>query len=591
MRRLVVLGALGLVACGFDVTGPPPGQVIRDDTAADFMASGSTLDGVEIADAGLITPLGWVTGAALAKGANSELFQDPTTVDWGTLDANTPAGTAFAAPIGDYGNGAPSGVGLAQTDDFTVWIAGEIWLEAGTHTFQLSADDNGLLDLAPEGGAFTRVVTAQWFQGAQMGTYTAGADGWYAIHMAMSEGNGQASYVLEHQPPGAAALAPLDPDRLRAPVASARGVVADAFDDFYLVRPVGRSLLAAPLLDQQYGTTVPSDTGITASTLYSFHWAAQVRVDVGGDYAFQLDTDDGQRLRVDGALVLDAFTNISEKNTTSPIQLDPGWHDFVIDYTQYAASAHATLHVASGPDLAGGPFPLDRVRPIVPRADRVGGDSSATQLQLPQGGTVTYTLAPPVPAGATVDGVDVEYTTSVQHTRDLQISVIGPDGSRAIVRPHNDVDHTGASIERRTTHGLDGKPAAGPWQLEFVDASGNDNGNVRDGALTVHYTGGRAPLAPAASYDSQVHDLGATATIDEVTYGASAPPGAGVAVRLRTGDTAEGLMAQPWSDPIVSGAPPIVAPGRFVQYRVELTSDGDHSAAFDWIELVYRATS
>jgi hypothetical protein len=591
MRWLASLSAMGLVACGFDTGGLPPGHVLRDDTAADFQATGSSLEQAEIADTGLISPIAYVTGAALAKGANSELFQDPTKVDWTTLDAATPARVALAAPLGTVGNGAPAGVGIAQNDNWTVWIAGEVWLEAGTHTFALTADDNGVVDVAPApGAAYQRVVTSQWFQPEQTGTFTAPADGWYPVHLAWSESSGAASFVLRHQPPGGALL-PFDADRLRVAVGAQRGLVADAFDDFYLVRPVARSLFATPMLDQDFGTAVPADSGITASSSYSFHWAAQIRIDTGGDYAFALDTDDGSRLRVDGQVAIDALTSTSQNNTSPVIHLDPGWHDVVIDYTQLQAAAHARFHVASGPDLAGGPFPLDRVRPVVPRTDRVGGASDDTDLNFAAGGTAFYTLSPPIPAGATVAGVDAVYTTNVQHSRDLQITIIAPDGTRAIVRPQGDVDHGGASVERRTTHLLDGKPASGPWQVEVIDKSGQDGGSMRDAAITVHYVGGHAPIAVTSAYQSAVRDLGMPSRIDDVSYSATVPDGTHVAVRLRTGASPEDLMAQPWSDPAVSGSPPLVGAGQFVQYRVEMTSDGDHSPSFDWIELVYRATN
>ncbi len=591
MRRPLSLAALvTLAACGFDGSGLPAGSVIRDDTSADFSAQGSTLDGVEVRG-GLISPAAWITGAGLVKGANSELFTDPSTVDWNTLDANTAARVALSAPLGDYGGGAPPGVGITQTDGFTWWLSGEVWLEAGLHQFSLAADDNGIVDLAQPGGTFTRVASAQWFSGAGTGTFSAPTDGWYPIHMAMSEGNGNASYQLQHQPPGATGLAPFDTDRLRASATSQQGIVADAFDDFYLVRPVGRSLFATSLLEQDFGAATPTDSGITASPGYSFHWAAQVRVDVGGDYALTLDTADGARLRLDGALVLDNLTGNQETHTTPSMHLDPGWHDVVIDFTSYSGAAHAKLHVASGPDLVGGPFPPDRVRPVIPRVDRVAGTHDDNDLAWQQGGTVSYMLAPPIPPGAIVDGVDVEYTLIAGHARDLEVDVIAPDLTVAAVRPPNGTDRTGGFVERYTTHALDGKNAAGTWQIQVTDKSGVDGGTTKDSAITVHYTGGHAPIAAMSAYESAPHDLGGPSRLDEVDYSASTPPGTSVVVRLRTGTSADDLMAQPWSDPVTSGQPPIVGAGQLVQYRVELTSDGDHSPSLDWIELVYRATN
>lgn len=590
LASLSALGPLALIACGFDPSGLPPGHVLRDDTTADFQMSGAALDEAEIADPGLISPVAYVTGAALVKGANSELFQDPTKVDWNTLDASTPARVALAVPLGNAGDKAPTGVGVTQGDNWTVWLAGDLWLEAGTHTFDLTADDNGLLDLAPAAGAtYQRVVTAQWFQGDQTGTFTAPADGWYPVRIAWSESSGMAQYTLRHQPPGGT-LAPIDPDRFRVAVGAQRGLVADAFDHYYLVGPVGRSLMTGALLDQDFGTALPADTGITQALRYSFHWAGQFRIAVGGDYTLELDTDDGHRLRLDGDVLIDHLVAKAQDDRTSPLHLDAGWHDVVIDYTQAGAAAHARLRVVSGPDLAGASFPADRVRPVVPRNDRIAGGRDDTSLSFAAGGTVTRTFAPPIPPGATVIGLDLDYTISAQHVQDLQVAVIAPDGTTAVVRAPGAIDSTTAIDEQRTTHVLDGKAAAGTWKLQVTDASGTDAGNSRQAALTIHYVGGHAPIATTATYESAIRDLGETSRIDDVSFSAPTPTGTAVAVRLRTGASPEELMAQPWSDPAISGSPAIVAAGEFVQYRVELSSDGDHSPTFDWIQLVYRET-
>jgi hypothetical protein len=190
-----------------------------------------------------------------------------------------------------------------------------------------------------------------------------------------------------------------------------------------------------------------------------------------------------------------------------------------------------------------------------------------------------------------VDGIDVAYTVAVNAMRDLEISVVAPDGTPAIVRPQGDTNHSGTTMERRTTHALDGKAAAGTWHITLRDAGGQNGAGAKGGLLAIHYTGGHAPIVTSAAYESAPHDLGMTSHVDEVDFSAATPPGTSIVVRLRTGSSADELMAQPWSDPVTSGQPPIVGAGQLVQYRVELTSDGDHSPSFDWIELVYRATS
>jgi subtilisin-like proprotein convertase family protein len=589
MRWPALLFALGAAACTFDRGGLPAAHLLRDDTAADFTADGATFDHTEVSAAGLITPAAFTTGALLTRGANSELFTDPKTADWASLDGRGNARIALGLPLGDWAGAGPIGVGITSNDKFTLWLEGEIWLEAGSHSFQMEADDVGFLDIAPTaGGAFTRVVTAKWDGGTGTGSFAAPADGWYAIHIAQSEDNGWAHLLVRHQPPGGA-VAPLDADRLRVATGALRGLVTDAFDQPNMFSPASRTLLAAGALDQDFGSKAPDDAGLDKASTYSLHWAAQVRIDVAGDYAFATDTTDGHRVRVDGVLVLDHLVAGKQTYTSNPVHLDAGWHDLSIDYMRAgAASAYARLQVASGPELAGQPFPLDRVRPVVPRADRVAGASDDNSLAWAPGGTVTHTLTPPIPAGAVVVGLEVKYLITTAHSRDLQTTLITPDGTRLVMRAQGDTDHNGAVVEIRPTHKLDGKPASGSWKVEVADESGQNTGTTGSAALTVHNTGGRPPIATSATYVSPVHDLGEPSQIDGVSAGATTPDGTALAIRVRTGASQDELQARAWSDPVAPGAPPIVPAGRFVQYKVELSSDGDRSAALDWVQLVYR---
>jgi hypothetical protein len=589
MRTARWLGCCAIVSagCAFDPSGPIAAQAFRDDTAADFGAPGAITSDLTIEADGHLAPIAYVTGAVIARGANTQLFGTIATASWDAVASAPAAGTALAAPMGAFGARAPAGLGITKTDGFTAWLEGEVWLEAGVHGFDLYADDVGFLELAPATGAFTRVVTAAWPTKVS-GSFTAATAGWYRLRAAYTDGTGDAAFQLDHTPPGASAAARFDLDRLRVPVGDLQGLVTDAFDDALFLRPVGRALLAGDALDLDFANKIPDDSGITAADTWSLHWAGQVRIDRAGDYKLMLDTDDGQRLRVDGALVLDKPSTESEIATTPALALDPGWHDLVIEETQNVQSAHARLRVASGPDLTGGPFPRAHLRPVIPRTDRVTGAADDTDLYFSANGRVSYTFKPDLPAGATVVGIDVGYTINHPHLRDLAVTVRAPDGSTTDIRPAGDVDRMGVTNERRTTHALDGKPAAGAWNIDVKDTAGKDGGNTRDAAISIHYRGGRAPIPPLAAYESAVRDLGATSAIEHVVVTATAAAGSAAIVRVRTCAAPEACAAAPWSDPVASDAPPAVAPGRYLQYRVELTSDGDRAASVDAVEVFYR---
>ncbi len=577
--------AIVSAGCAFDPSGQTASLKFRDDTASDFRVADTVTGDLTIRDDGRLEPIAYVTGAVVARGTSTQRFTTVANASWDTLGA--PSGTALAAPMGAFGGKAPSGLGLTTADGFTAWLEGDVWLEAGVHGFDLYADDVGFLELAPGNDQFARVITAAW-PNKTSGSFTAPYAGWYQLRAAYSDGTGDAAFQLDHTPPGTNAAARFDLDRLRVPVDDRQGLVTDAFDDALFLRPVGRALLADDALDLDFTNKAPVDSGITAPDTWSLHWAGQVRIDRAGDYKLTLDTDDGHRLRLDGELVLDKPTTDSEVETTPALPLEVGWHDLVIEETQNAQSAHARLRVAAGPDLTGGPFPLARLRPVIPRTDRVAGAADDTDLYFNANGSVSYTFTPVVPPGATVVGVDVGYTINHPHLRDLAVTVRAPDGRAVDIRPAGDVDRGGTTNERRSTHALDGALAAGAWKFEVKDTANKDGGNTRDAAISIHYRGGRPPIAPLAFYDSGVRDLGATSVIERVVVTATTPPGSAAVIRLRTCATPEACTTAAWSEPIAPDAPPDVAPARYLEYRVELTSDGDRAASVDAVEVLYR---
>jgi hypothetical protein len=95
-------------------------------------------------------------------------------------------------------------------------------------------------------------------------------------------------------------------------------------------------------------------------------------------------------------------------------------------------------------------------------------------------------------------------------------------------------------------------------------------------------------IARAASYTSMVRDLGANVkAIGAVHVGARVPAGAGVAVRLRGCDAPEACAAEPWSPPRADGESVGLPARRYLQYRVELTSNGEREPEVDWVEVSY----
>ncbi len=111
-------------------------------------------------------------------------------------------------------------------------------------------------------------------------------------------------------------------------------------------------------------------------------------------------------------------------------------------------------------------------------------------------------------------------------------------------------------------------------------------GEITAAFITLVYDGGVAPFALSSRYESAVRDLGDAVAFERVAWtvrGSSANEA--IKVSLRTCDTMD-CSAEPYIE-VTNSTVPDVAPKRFAQYLVEITSDGDVSPALDAFELRY----
>jgi subtilisin-like proprotein convertase family protein len=563
----------------------------EDTTPADF-GSGALTD-VVVEAWGAIAPRAYYTGGLRVRGNDTATFTNAATATWAGVEAGI--FTSAAAPgrsiAVDWTTATPAGVGLTAGDDFTLGYDGEIYLEGGTWTFHVLADDHAFLELAPIGSTgFTRVASAN--VGAEAtGTFVASADGWYPVRLGYCERTGSAALRVEMRGPTIATRAPVPRHRLRFAASGMDGLAVAAFDDSRMLGDTQTTIDRAMPAARNYGTAAPADLGITAADDFSVRWTGQLRIDVGGDYVFRYVTDDGQRLWIDGALVQDFFDATPHDTMTSPIALDPGWHDLVVDLSESVATAQATLSVVSGPDLVGASLPAARLRPVEARSERHDSGVDRTDRAIPDAGQVDSIIAIDAPPGAKTHGIDVSWTFDHGYRGDLELILIAPDGSQTVVRDHVGGAATGTVTERVHVTALDETTASGVWRLRARDTVSLDTGTLRDFQLTVHHRAGRPPIAPTASFVSTVKDLGDMVTA-YTSFSWQARMGAGTTIKVyvRSGDTLDAALAAPWSTPLVDpagGSPPVVA-RRYFQYRIDFESDGDGTAMVDSVRLDTR---
>lgn len=568
-------------------------HALVDDTAADFQSGAASLAEATVESWGAIAPVAYYTGGLLHRGSDTGVLSS-SGASWGDLAAMPPtAKTAIAWTIGaNWGAGTPSSVGLSHGDDWSQWWEGEVLLDAGTWTFTLLVDQHGFVELAPSGSsAYSRVVAADW-PNQTTASFEAAASGWHPIRIAMSEGQGNAQIDLRLAGPGVASQ-PIPRHRLRARVDHVAGMAMAAFDDSRGVGSVATTIDATGPANVSWGSGSPADVGLSSPELFSVRWTGQLRIDVAGDYVFRYATDDGQRLWVNGTRVLNSWHDTVANSVTSPIALTPGWHDLVIDVSEHVGAAAANLRVESGPELAGSALPVARLRPVEARSQRIATAVNRTDLAIPDNGSVTSTMVVAAPAEARVSAVDVNFLATHSYHGDLQFRLIAPNGAEVILRQNEGDSRSGALEGRYTTAALAGAPVAGTWMLRVSDTTGRDTGSLLDVAVTPQFAGGEAPIPALAVYESTVRELaGPVQAIDTVSWTARLPAGSAVALRLRTCPTPEECASATWSDPVTtSGQAPSIQLHRYLQYRVEMTSNGDRPPAVDSVRIDYRAAS
>ena len=213
------------------------------------------------------------------------------------------------------------------------------------------------------------------------------------------------------------------------------------------------------------------------------------------------------------------------------------------------------LSVASGPELAGQTLPLDRLRPVEGRSERYEAGVDRTDRAIPdQNQAPDSAITVAAPANAVVTGVDVSYSFTHSYWGDLEVRLIAPNGTTAVIRPRTGGNTSGIETQRLFRLDFNGAPVAGTWILRVNDLAASDSGTVLDFQVTPHYVGGEPPIALTSAYESPVRDLGSgIAAFTRVSWVERVPAGANVIVKLRTCEAAAACAAEPWgtelSDP------------------------------------------
>jgi len=337
---------------------------------------------------------------------------------------------------------------------------------------------------------------------------------------------------------------------------------------------------------------------------WSARYATQLYVAQPGSYTLRVTSDDGHQVWFGGMTRSQnwAFNSgMPGANSTVSANLDAGWNDVIVDYNQLTGSRELQVQLTGG--ALNADIPRALLRPVEPAFDRLAFGADDTSHVVQDGGGPgnpgTAVLKVDAYAGSTqetVTAIDVNYEANSPHWNELRIDLESPTQRVTIangggVANGDSIGQTSIAAGTGGTLGsLLGGPASGTWKLHVYDVqNAGGSSTLKSARLTLHTTGGPDKIARTASWTSPVIDATSKViAIDDVTWKARVPDGAGVQVRLRGCQQSDCSDDPAWSAPVTSGVPFAIVPARYVQLRAELASDGSREPELQSLAVMFR---
>lgn len=616
-RAYLVLLAAG---CGFHSPDGAPQQVpdggVPDRhlfTPAE-LAAGQLVDMTFDAPHGALTPNAYTYGGLVAHGKKGIKLWSHGATSWGMLSTVVSSGAGLWA--GErLGNGSLLDyLGVVNDQTMTLWLEGEVWLDrTSSEVFGLDADDVAFVELARPGTtSYARVIENN--PAMPSVSVPTPQTGWYPIRIGFANGDGVFSFLFTHSDSGGA-TGPWTRDRLRARTSELGGALRTVFGRQILAGglPLAGGQVAPPVQHFEQNDLVPTalqgpPQGAPADDDdWSARYVAQLHVSTPGAYLLQIDSDDGNRGRLGDARGTSHWKRddgFATARTIVPAMLGAGWNDLVVDYNQVGGNSSLRVRI-QGPDFpALREIPRDQLRPVEPSDDRLALGVDGSSYTVPENGgagnpaTATMTVAGYTAAAGgaeTVDSIDVTYEINSPHWDQIGVDLETPDGTRVQIRNKDAGLGNGDKTAQLTIpstapaplSGLLAGPVNGAWKLRVYDEPGGANASsLLDARLTLHTRGGPEKIARTSSWTSPVINAGtAVFAVDRVTWTERLPPG--VHVRVRTCAQADCSDAS-WPDPVSQGTAFSVTRGRYLQLKVEMTSDGVLAPELDGLDIAFR---
>ncbi|HEX4421581.1 MAG TPA: proprotein convertase P-domain-containing protein [Kofleriaceae bacterium] len=568
------------------------------DTAADFTPAGYATQNLTVDPRGSLTPNAYLYGGLVGHGAQGLTLWSQTNIDWALLAGKTAMATGAGLWRGDALSGNALGyLGITNGGTMTMWFEGEVYLQAGSNeTFQLTGDDVAFFQIAPPG---TTSFTASSDKNNMAVAVDTPATGWYPIRIGHTNASGGNSLSFTHSDNGGLQAA-WTRDRIRGRASELTGALRTVF--FHQILGGGQVVSGtteeppiahfeeSPLLAMTNFPT-PALQGVgSANTDWSARYAAQVHITTPGAYTLTVTSDDGDRARL-GTMTAQSHwaradgTNMASSAPTAT--LAAGWNDLTVDYNEVDQGLELHVQIA-GPDFAN-PIEVPRaeLRPVEAADDRLAFSADDNSHSIADGGGAgnagTAQLMVAGAAGKTVSAIDVTFQMNSPHGDQIAVDLETPAGTRITIRGATGGTPNGDQVfqvpipagSAGVLGTLLGGAANGLWKLDVYDTVANGGASTLESAkLTLHTTGGLDNIARTSQWTSPILDQTTNViAIDDAELDTLAPTGTAVNLSVRTCQQADCSDSASFL-PIIPATAYGVPPGRYLQLRVDLTSDG-----------------
>ena len=212
---------------------------------------------------------------------------------------------------------------------------------------------------------------------------------------------------------------------------------------------------------------------------------------------------------IDGVTVAGSWPGQVAQPTSTPLDLTPGWHDVIFDYSQDVGGDSVRLETST-PDIPLQPIAPTALRPV--RTTGLLGYATSPTLALVdataagQPGVAMMPFAIATPPGSVVDFADLVLPAQHRAAHRLAVTLAQAAGSDPVPTPAMPVfDDYDDDAPDRTVFA--GQPANGAWTATFTDSvySGYAGWHTAVRSWSAMHGGPAGPFAPQSTYVSAPH--------------------------------------------------------------------------------------